>query len=114
MTTYNKPFVGGTLRANKFKTAPNHPDIRGDMVIDRDMLQHLNKLALAGMPIRFDMAGWKKKDRDGKDFLSLTAQPDRRDEAELANRPAQATQRQAPAPVASAPVVEDDDADLPF
>ncbi len=86
MSGYSKPFIGGSLRPNKFKTAPGHPDVRGDMTFSDEMITHLINMQAAGMTPRLDLSAWKKTDKNGNAYMSINAQPDRRDIADLASR----------------------------
>ena len=60
----------GTLWPNQYKKADNHPDVKGDLFISRELLRTLaseNKDEL----IRVAVAGWKKT-LGGKNCLTLS------------------------------------------
>lgn len=60
----------GTLWPNQYKKADNHPDVKGDLFISRELLRTLaseNKDEL----IKVAVAGWKKT-LGGKNCLTLS------------------------------------------
>lgn len=59
----------GTLWPNDRKNAANHPDVRGDVYIDRSFLRDMLDKS-DGDLIRLQVAGWEKKIAN-KDCLSL-------------------------------------------
>jgi uncharacterized protein (DUF736 family) len=64
---------GGALFTNERKTSDKHPDYRGNLEIDRDLLKIMVEQAKAGEKINMDLAGWKKTSKSGSTFLSLKA-----------------------------------------
>ena len=48
----------GTLWTNTKKTAENHPDIRGDIFVDRDLLK--SALSKDGELVKLSISGWNK------------------------------------------------------
>jgi uncharacterized protein (DUF736 family) len=96
MTFVPKPNTG-SLWANDRKTSENHPDLRGEVVIDRKLLADL--MAKGENPVKIALAGWNKTTVNGRDYVSLVASepfvPQKRVEQEH-------------------PKVEDDDQDIPF
>jgi hypothetical protein len=61
----------GTLWPNDRKTAANHPDMRGDIFIDKGLLEDLMAKAENGM-VKVALSGWKKTIA-GKDAISLAS-----------------------------------------
>ena len=64
----------GRLFANNRKSSPNAPDVKGDLEIGREVLDHLIDCYENGQPIKMDIAGWKKAKQNGEPFLSLRVQ----------------------------------------
>ena len=62
----------GILFPNETKKAENHPDFRGSVDVDRNLLIDLLKKHQSG-PIKVALAGWKKTSQGGNDFVSLSA-----------------------------------------
>ena len=62
----------GVLFTNDSKKAENHPDFRGSVDIDRNLLIDLLKKHQEG-PIKVSIAAWKKVAQSGNPFLSLSA-----------------------------------------
>jgi hypothetical protein len=60
----------GTLWPNDRKTAPNHPDVRGDVHIDRRFLQDMIAKA-DGDIVKIQISGWEKVIA-GKNCVSLS------------------------------------------
>jgi hypothetical protein len=60
----------GTLWPNDRKASPNHPDVRGDVVLDRVFLQDMIDKA-DGDLVKLSISGWKKTIA-GKSALSLS------------------------------------------
>jgi len=68
---YEPKANSGTLWPNEYKKQENHPDVKGDIFIDRGLLTALmgkNSDAL----IKVSLSGWKKVIA-GKDAISLSA-----------------------------------------
>ena len=63
----------GRLFANNRKSSPNAPDVKGDLEISREVLDHLIDCYENGQPIKMDIAGWKKAMKKGGTFYSLSA-----------------------------------------
>lgn len=61
----------GTLWPNDRKKQDNHPDVKGDINLDRDLLKALMMKHPEGL-IKLSVAGWKK-DINGKKVLSISA-----------------------------------------
>ena len=97
MTFVPKPNTG-SLWANDRKTAENHPDLRGEVVVDKQLLVDL--MSKGENPVKIALAGWNKTSASGRDYVSLVASepfvPQKRVE-------------QAPPPAAAT-----DDEDIPF
>jgi hypothetical protein len=58
----------GTLWPND-KKSPNHPDVKGDIHMDRDLLKTLLAKNSDGL-VKISIAGWKKE-INGKKVLSI-------------------------------------------
>lgn len=59
----------GTLWPNDKRTSDNQPNVRGDIFVDKELLQKLLKEAENGM-VQLSIAGWTKE-LGGKKALSL-------------------------------------------
>jgi uncharacterized protein (DUF736 family) len=62
----------GAMFRNEKKNSPNHPDMRGDIHLDRTFLinlMHKNSDPL----IKVSISGWSKESAAGKKYLSLSA-----------------------------------------
>jgi uncharacterized protein (DUF736 family) len=62
----------GVLFNNETKKAENHPDLRGSVDIDRNLLIDLLKKHQTGA-IKIAIAAWRKESQNGNKFLSLSA-----------------------------------------
>jgi hypothetical protein len=97
MADYQPKPNSGTLWPNDYKKAENHPDLRGDIYLDLNLLKDEWKKAENGL-LKITLSGWSKV-AAGKNILSLSA-------AAPYVKPAEA----AP----SAPPADDPDEDVPF
>lgn len=70
MTFIPKPNTG-SLWNNDKKTADNHPDLRGEVVIDKQLLAEL--IAKGENPVKIALAGWNRTTVNGRDYVSLVA-----------------------------------------
>lgn len=70
MTFIPKPNTG-TLWPNKYKKGASHPDKKGDLNLDKDLLLSLIKKA-DGNLVKIAVAAWEK-DINGQSCLSLSA-----------------------------------------
>jgi len=61
----------GTLWPNDRKTAPNHPDVRGDIAFDKAFLKDMLNKAEDDL-VKIQIAGWNKVIA-GKNCVSMTA-----------------------------------------
>ena len=61
----------GSLWPNEYKKQDNHPDVRGDVHIDKSLLENMI-LKSKGPLGKIAIAGWSKEIK-GKKVLSLTA-----------------------------------------
>ena len=61
----------GTLWPNEYKKQDNHPDVRGDLHLDRDLLSALMMKHPEGL-IKMSVSGWSKE-VNGKKVLSISA-----------------------------------------
>ena len=72
---FDKPFVykpypdGGTLRASQTKTHEKSADYWGDLAINMKDLTNIK--VIDGLTV-IRISGWKKKDLNGKTYLSLS------------------------------------------
>ena len=48
----------GTLWPNEYKKSDNHPDLKGDILIEKSLLQAL--ISKSEDPVKISIAGWKK------------------------------------------------------
>jgi len=65
----NKPNTGSVF-INRDKKAENHPDMKGSIHVDRNLLIDLLTKNKEGM-IKLQLAGWKRNTKSGEDYLSL-------------------------------------------
>ena len=65
----NKPNTGSVF-INRDKKAENHPDMKGLIHVDRNLLIDLLTKNKEGM-IKLQLAGWKRNTKSGEDYLSL-------------------------------------------
>lgn len=70
MTFVPKPNTG-SLWVNDRKTSENHPDVRGEVVIDKQLL--IDLIAKGENPVKVALAGWNKTTINGRDYVSLVA-----------------------------------------
>jgi hypothetical protein len=73
----------GSLFTNKWKKSQGHPDLKGDIYLDRALLKEL-ATSQTGSMIKVSIAGWNKIGSSG-DFVSLKfsapyVKPDTKDE----------------------------------
>lgn len=61
----------GTLWPNEKKYSDNHPDVRGDINMDKTFLKNII-LKTEGELVKISISGWKKN-ISGKDCFSLAA-----------------------------------------
>jgi len=61
----------GSLWPNEYKKQDNHPDVRGDVNIEKTLLENLI-LKSKGSLVKIAIAGWSKEIK-GKKVLSITA-----------------------------------------
>jgi hypothetical protein len=61
----------GSLWPNEYKKQDNHPDVRGDVNIEKTLLENLI-LKSKGDLVKIAIAGWTKELK-GKKVLSITA-----------------------------------------
>lgn len=67
----------GALFQNSRKTAQNHPDYQGNFNLTKELLDALcNAFDRSnGGKCKVQLAGWKKADKNGKPYLSLSVAP---------------------------------------
>lgn len=61
----------GALFYRRNKKNANGPDIGGDIDLGADILQYVLQMHRAGNPVKLELAGWRKADRNGQNFYSL-------------------------------------------
>jgi hypothetical protein len=61
----------GTLWPNDYKTTESHPDVKGDLHLERDLLNALMIKQPNGL-VKISVSGWKG-DANGKKILKLAA-----------------------------------------
>lgn len=81
----------GTLWPNDKRTSDNQPNVRGDIFVDKDLLQKLLKEAENGM-VQLSLAGWTKELAGKKALTIKVSEPYKK----------------------AAPVASSDEEDLPF
>ena len=62
----------GAMFRNEKKNSPNHPDMRGDIHLDRTFLVNLMNKS-SDQLIKVSISGWSKESAAGKKYLSLSA-----------------------------------------
>lgn len=60
----------GTLWPNEYKKSDNHPDLKGDILIEKSLLQAL--ISKGEDPVKISIAGWNKE-INGKECVSMKA-----------------------------------------
>lgn len=71
MSFEQKPNTG-VMFANDQKKAPNHPDWRGDVFLDKTFI--IEQMDKANGPlVKISLSAWAKQAKSGKDYLSLSA-----------------------------------------
>lgn len=104
MADYKQNANSGTLWPNDRKTAQNHPDMRGDIFLDPQLVrEQLANLDPTTGFVKIAISGWAKV-LAGKNCLSVSAQKPYVKPAE----------QQAAPVVQAAPAVEVPDEDIPF
>lgn len=81
----------GTLWPNDKRTSDNQPNVRGDIFVDKELLQKLLKEAENGM-VQLSLAGWTKELAGKKALTIKVSEPYKK----------------------AAPVASSDEEDLPF
>lgn len=71
MADYKPKANNGTLWPNEYKKAENHPDLRGDIYIDLQLLKDEWPKATDGM-LKISISGWKKIIA-GKECVSISS-----------------------------------------
>jgi hypothetical protein len=70
----------GSMFLNKWKKGDNHPDFKGSVFIDKDMLIELVKNRNSEL-IEIKLDAWKKSTKDGKPWLSMSVDTYKKQEA---------------------------------
>jgi hypothetical protein len=60
----------GTLWPNEYKKSDTYPDLKGDILIEKSLLQAL--ISKGEDPVKISIAGWKKE-INGKECISMKA-----------------------------------------
>jgi hypothetical protein len=71
MAFEQKPNSGAMFR-NEKKNSPNHPDMRGDVYLDKTFLINLMDKSKDAL-VKVSLSGWSKESAAGKKYLSLSA-----------------------------------------
>lgn len=105
----------GTLWPNDRKNAPNHPDMRGDLALDRTFLQDMIDKS-EGDLVKIQISAWDKVIA-GKNCLSMSAsapyvKPDGQSGGQQSGGYQRAGARPQSAPAPQQAGIEDDD--IPF
>ena len=105
----------GTLWPNDRKNAPNHPDMRGDLALDRTFLQDMIDKSDGGL-VKIQISAWDKV-IIGKNCLSMSAsapyvKPDGQSGGQQSGGYQRAGARPQAAPAPQQAGVEDND--IPF
>lgn len=98
MTFIPKPNTG-SLWHNDKKTEDKHPDMRGEIVVDKQLL--LDQIAKGENPVKLAISGWNRTTLSGRDYMSLSV-----------SEPFVPQRRPEPTPQQQAD--PEDDGDVPF
>ena len=71
MAFEQKPNTGAMFR-NVQKKSDNHPDMRGDVYLDKTFLINMMDKSKGGL-VKIALSGWSKESAAGKKYLSLSA-----------------------------------------
>jgi uncharacterized protein (DUF736 family) len=71
MAFEQKPNSGAMFR-NTQKKSDNHPDMRGDVFLDKTFLINMMDKS-KGALVKISLSGWSKESAAGKKYLSLSA-----------------------------------------
>jgi hypothetical protein len=71
----NNPFkTDGGLWINPRKTqSNNHPDFKGHIKVTKEQMQLLVQRGAAGMEVQLELGAWKVVSKNGKAYISLSA-----------------------------------------
>ena len=72
MSTFEQKPNTGAMFANEQKKSENHPDMRGDLYLDKTFLIEQAHKA-DGALVKISISAWKKEAKSGKKYLSLSA-----------------------------------------
>lgn len=77
----------GALFQNDRKQKNTHPDYNGSLELGHDVIQDLMDQMNSGIEKpKFDLAGWRKVSKNGKNFLSLVGDMNWKRKKELQER----------------------------
>lgn len=62
----------GTLFVNEKKSAPNQPDLRGSVHVDKVLLENLINKSKGNL-VEIALSGWNKTSAKGNAFISVAA-----------------------------------------
>ena len=62
----------GFIFKNKFKKQDNHPDLKGDVYLDRELLELVLKESTQSV-IQIKLGAYKKQTKDGETYLAIYA-----------------------------------------
>lgn len=71
----------GSMFINKWKKGENHPDFKGSVYIDKDLLVELVKNRTNEL-IEIKLDAWKKSTKDGKPWLSMSVDTYKKEQKE--------------------------------
>lgn len=60
----------GSLWHNDKKTSDNHPDMRGEIVVDKDLL--VAQIGKGENPVKLAISAWNRTSLAGRDYMSLS------------------------------------------
>lgn len=75
----------GVLFLRRQKNQPNSPDYTGNIELGPDLLAHLVERQRQGQPLKFQVAGWNKRSKQGDAYLSLKTSEERPPAHSMAN-----------------------------
>lgn len=69
---YEQKPNSGALFSNKDKKSPNHPDMRGDLHLDKTFLINMMDKS-RGPLVKISISSWSKTAASGTEYMSLAA-----------------------------------------
>lgn len=103
MNNYTPKPNSGSLWTNSYKKQDNHPDMRGDVYLDRSLLRRLLDNTSDDL-IKVSISSWSRTTNNGRDYMSLSI-----------SEPYEKPQAQAYQPTKKQPSLPpQDDEEIPF